>query len=453
MYLTPVLNNTTLITVSLFTEQGPIDVAQSSLNNSTGAFDIPITMPRNLPSDAYEFVVDFDFLTQAPVGGAYYTYVDSAVPPAPPTQISVLGGIITEVVLEAERPAYIVEMNDTVSFNAKITDIADSSNISGASVDYIWDYGNTNQTLGTATTDAEGNATFAFTPSSIAPGYYDLGIVVQDDLSAALAAGNSRRYGNSTVVNVTVQVTSSILIASVPSTVTAGVPFNVVGQVEDAENSSRSLISAVRLDVFWLENPEELLLSNFATTNNGSFNMTVPTDSAGNGTTRGPHTLVISVVNESSPFYLTDSAQSPIQVMGVSRLENLQPLNAIVINRGNSINMSAQLVEASDMFTPLSNYEVGLEFHETWLSPQITDGEGFANFTFSVPYDHPLGLIVVQMMYNGSTDLLPTTANLTSITVRSLTFLVVDSITANPVAGTAFNISGQIVSDLSLIHI
>ena len=447
VYLTPVLNNTTLITVSLFTEQGPIDVAQSSLNNSTGAFDIPITMPTNLPSDAYEFVVDFDFLSQAPVGGAYYTFVDSAVPPAPPTQISVLGGIITEVVLEAERSAYIVEMNDTVSFNAKITDIADSSNISGVSVDYIWDYGNTNLTLGTGITDDEGNATFAFTPSSIAPGYYDLGIVVQDDLSAALAAGNSRRYGNSTVVNVTVQVTSSILISSVPSTVTAGVPFNVVGQVEDSENTSRPLISAVRLNVFWLENPDELLLSNFATTNNGSFNMTVPTDSAGNGTTRGPHTLVISVVNESSPFYLTASAQTPIQVMGVSRLENLQPLNAIVINRGNSINMSAQLVEASDMFTPLSNYEVGLQFHETWLSPQLTNGEGFANFTFSVPYDHPLGLIVVQMMYNGSTDLLPTTANLTSITVRSLTFLVVDSITANPVAGTAFNISGQIVSD------
>jgi len=75
----------------------------------------------------------------------------------------------------------------------------------------------------------------------------------------------------------------------VPTTVTAGVPFTVVGQVEDADNSS-PLISAVRLDVFWLENPEELLLSNFATTSNGSFNMTVPTDSAGNGTTRGPHT-------------------------------------------------------------------------------------------------------------------------------------------------------------------
>ena len=46
--------------------------------------------------------------------------------------------------VEAERSAYIVEMNDTMSFNAKITDVADNSNISGAGVDYIWDYGNTN---------------------------------------------------------------------------------------------------------------------------------------------------------------------------------------------------------------------------------------------------------------------------------------------------------------------
>ena len=218
----------------------------------------------------------------------------------------------------------------------------------------------TNQSLGIAASNTEGNATFDFTPSGISPGFYDLAIVVQDDLTDALAAGNSRRYGNATIVNVTVQVVSDINIVSVPSTVTAGVPFNVVGQVEDGENASRTLISAVRLNVFWLENPEELLLSNFATTNNGSFNMTVPTDSAGNGTTRGPHTLVITVVNDSSPFYLTATSQSPIQVMGVSRLENLQPLNAVVINRGNDINMSAQLVEASDMFTPLPNYEVCL---------------------------------------------------------------------------------------------
>jgi hypothetical protein len=99
------------------------------------------------------------------------------------------------------------------------------------------------------------------------------------------------------------------------------------------------------------------------------------------------------------------------------------------------------------MFTPLSSYEVGLQFHESWLSPATTDAEGFANFSYTVPYDHPLGLIVVQFVYNGSSDLLATSANLTSITVRSLTFMVVDNITANPVAGTSFNVSGQLVSD------
>ncbi len=447
VYLTPVVNNDTLISVSMVSDQGPIDLAQSSLNNSTGAFNITFNMPTFLPSGVYEIALDFDFLTLAPAGGAYYAYVDSAQPPAPPTLISIDAGIVTEVVVESEQGAYIVEMNDTVDFTAKITDIADGSNISSASVDFIWDYGKANVSLSTVSSDADGNATYAFTPSGIAPGFYDLGIVVQDDLTAALTAGSTRRYGNSTIVNVTVQVTSNINIASVPTTVTAGVPFNVVGQVQDAENLSRPLISAVRLDVFWLENPEELLLSNYATTVNGSFNMTVPTDTANNGTTRGPHTLVISVVNESSPFYLTASAQSPIQVMGVSRLENLVPLNAVVINRGNSVNMSAKLVEASDMFAPLGNYEVGLRFHETWLTPQNTDAEGFANFTHTIPYDHPLGLIVVQMVFNGSSDLLSTSANLTSITVRSLTFIVVDAITANPVAGTSFNVSGQILSD------
>ncbi len=447
VHLTPVVGNDTLISVSLVTPEGPLDIAMASLNNTTGAFDIPVRMPTTLASGVYEFVLDFDFLTLAPPGGAYYAYVDPSQPPSPPTQISIDAGIITEVVVDAERPAYIVEMNDTVDFTAKITDVADGSNVSSASVEFVWDYGNTNVTLATVSSDAEGNATHSFTPSGIAPGFYDVAIMVQDDLTAALTAGNTRRYGNSTIINVTVQVTSNINIFSVPTTVTAGVPFNVVGQVQDAENASRPLISAVRLDVFWLENPEELLLSNYATTLNGSFNMTVPTDTANNGTTRGPHTLVISVVNDSSPFYLTASAQSPIQVMGVSRLENLVPLNAVLINRGNSVNMSARLVEASDMFAPLSNYEVALNFHETWLAPQTTDPEGFANFTYNVPYDHPLGLIVVQMVFNGSSDLLSTSANLTSITVRSLTFLVVDNITANPVAGTSFNVSGQIVSD------
>ena len=146
-----------------------------------------------------------------------------------------------------ERPAAIVEMNDTVDFTAKITDVADGSNITGASVDYIWDYGKSNASLGTVSSDAEGNATFSFTPSGIAPGYYDVNIVVQDDLSAALSAGNTQ-VRQRDIVNVTVQVTSNIQFISVPSTVTAGVPFNVVGQVNDAEKylSSAHLGSATQ---------------------------------------------------------------------------------------------------------------------------------------------------------------------------------------------------------------
>ncbi len=446
-YNTPVLNNNTQIRVTINLEDGPVDIAQSSLNNSTGAFNIPITMPTTIGSGVYDFVVEFDFESQAPLGGAYYSYLDTSLPPSPPTLVSVLGGIESEVVVTAERPNYIIEMNNTVDLIAKITDLADGSNVSGASVEYIWDYGVSNTSLGTVSSDADGNATFSFTPSSIAPGYYDLMVIIQDDISSSLTAGNTRYLGNSTLLNITIQVTSDIQFNNVPTTITAGTPFNVVGQVLDAENSSRPLISAVRLNVFWLEYPDELLLNGFSTTNNGSFNMSVPTDTANNGTQRGPHTLVISVVNESSPFYLTATAQTPIQVMGVSRLENLVPLNAVVINRGNTVNMSAKLVEASDLFAPLAGYDVGLEFHETWLTSATTDGEGFANFSYTVPYDHPLGLIVVQMVYNGSSDLLSTSANLTSITVRSLTFMVVDSITDNPVAGDEFNISGRVTSD------
>ena len=447
VYNTPVLDNNTQIRVSINLEEGPVDIAQSSLNNSTGAFNIPITMPTYMPSGAYDFVLEFDFETQAPIGGAYYSYLDTSTPPNPPALISVLGGIESEVVVTAERPNYIVEMNNTIDFVAKITDVADGSNITGASVEYIWDYGNTNTSLGTVSSDTDGNATLQFTPSGIAPGYYDLLVIVQDDVSSSLSAGNTRHLGNSTLLNVTIQVTSDIQFNNIPTTITAGMPFTVIGQVLDAENSSRPLISPVRLNVFWLDDPDELLLSGFATTNNGSFNMSVPTDTANNGTKRGPHTLVISVVNESSPFYLTASAQTPIQVMGVSRLENLVPLNPIVINRGNTVNMSAKLVEASNMFTPLAGYDVGLEFHETWLSSQTTDGEGYANFSYIIPYDHPLGLIIVKMVYNGSSDLLSTSANLTSITVRSLTFMVVDSIVENPVAGDEFNVSGQVYSD------
>ena len=447
VYLNRVIGNDTLILVTMLTTQGPIDVAQARLNNSTGEFNISITMPTNLPSDAYEFNLEFDFISLAPFGGPYYRYVDTAVPPSPPSSISQLGGIITEFNVEAQNPSYIVEMNNSVDFTARITDVADGSNISGASVEFIWDYGNSNQSLGSVNSDANGNATTSFSPNSIAPGYYDVLIVVQDDLTAPLAAGNSRRYGNSTIINVTVQVDSTIVVTSMPSVITAGAAFNVQGRVLDAENNSRPLLTSVEMDAFWLDNPDELLMVARRTNFNGTFNFSIPTDTSNNGTTRGPRTLVLTVVEGSSPFYLTASFQQGVQVMGVSIFENIVPLNPVVVNRGDSVNISGRLVESSDMFMPLGNYDVLVKFHDTWLPVTQTDSEGYANFTFDVPYTQPLGLTVVQIMFNGSVDLLSTNTNITSITIRSLTNFTLDAITANPVAGTSFNISGRVQSD------
>ncbi|MCH2644764.1 MAG: DUF4129 domain-containing protein, partial [Candidatus Poseidoniaceae archaeon] len=198
---------------------------------------------------------------------------------------------------------------------------------------------------------------------------------------------------------------------------------------------------------YWQSNPEELLRSGLPTLSNGSFNLTVPTDTSNNGTVRGPRTLVVEVLEDSSPYYLPSNVSSAIFVFGVTQLEGLQPGNPVLVNRGEAVNLSATLVEASFNFRALGNLSVTTKFHETWLPSVTTDGSGIANTSFSIPSSHPLGLIIVSYYYNGSSDLLPSQANLSSVTVRSLTFMVVDPITDNPVAGSSFNVSGRVVSD------
>mgnify|MGYP003310513746 FL=1 len=201
------------------------------------------------------------------------------------------------------------------------------------------------------------------------------------------------------------------------------------------------------MSAFWLNNPEETLVSSYQTTSNGTFNISVPTDTSGNGTERGNKILVLTVIEGSSPFYLTATAQTGMLVMGVSQFDNIQPLNPVTVNRGSTINITSRLLESSDLFAPLVGYDVDIQFHERWLNGTQTDGDGYANFSYTIPYSHPLGLIVVSLVFNGSSDLLLTQVNLSTITIRSLTFLVVDPIAANPVAGTSFNVSGKVISD------
>mgnify|MGYP007000292199 len=73
-------------------------------------------------------------------------------------------------------------------------------------------------------------------------------------------------------------------------------------------------------------------------------------------------------------------------VFGVTQFDSIQPLNAVVINRGDSVNMTAQLVESSNLFQPLSGFDVTYQFGGTPIGTVLTDGRGFANITHNIPF-------------------------------------------------------------------
>ena len=446
---TSVLDNDTIIIAQIVSPDGGIyDLANGLLNNTTGAYNITITAPTFLPSGVYDVEVITDFDSLAKPGGPYYQWVDNAVPPALPQIPSTTWGIESEVVLQTPPGADVVAvMNSSVDFTVRVGDVADNSNVSGAAVNFIIDYGGANLSIGSAASGADGNATLSWTVAGVEPGQYVLRMEVLDDVTSPKVASATRHYGNFTDINVTVQVPSNIRVDSIPSTVTAGVNFQVIGQVEDGDNPTRNLTTAVALEMFWLDNPDEKLINGVYTTINGSFNLSVPTDVMSNGTQRGPREFIISVVEDSSPFYLTDSSNHSILVQGVTVFENVQPLNPIIRPRGQDVNITAQLVESSNMWQPLGGLTVDVLFDETWLPSNITDAQGRTDFVHTIPFDQPLGLITISIMYNGTSDLLPTQRNLSTVTILSTTIMVVDPITANPVAGESFVITGSIQSD------
>ena len=445
---TSVTNNDSIIRAQLLTPEGPIDLADGLLNNSTGAYNVTITAPTNLPSSVYDIEIFADFDSLASEGGAYFVWIDSATPPAPPQTPSTTWGIESDVVVNSGPLVNLIAtINTTVEIQARITDVADGSNLSGSVVNYILDYGGANISIGSSTSDNEGNATLSWLITGVDPGQYTLRMEVLDDITAVKSTGATRHYGNFSDINLTVQVSSNIRVDSIPSTITAGVNFQVIGQVEDGDNSSRNLTTAVAMEIFWLDNPDEKLINGVFTSINGSFNFSVPTDVLNNGTLRGPRNLIISVVEGSSPFYLTDSSNHSILVQGVTLFENVQPLNPMIVNRGTNVNISLQLVESSNLFQPLSNYTIDVLFDETWLISNITDNQGRSEFVHAIPFDQPLGLITIGLYYNGSFDLLPSQRNVSTVTIRSITVMVVDPIVANPVAGESFSITGNVSSD------
>ncbi|HJL59986.1 MAG TPA: hypothetical protein QF621_06515, partial [Candidatus Thalassarchaeaceae archaeon] len=158
-----VIGNDSIITVMLLTLNGPVDLGAVLINNSTGTFNMTITAPTHVPSGVYDVEIWSDFDSLAPLGGAYWQWVDSAVPPAMPQLPSTTWGIESEVILRADESLggidKVVVMNTSVDLKTHVRDIADNSNLSGVVVDYILDWGGANLTIGQATTDVEGNAT------------------------------------------------------------------------------------------------------------------------------------------------------------------------------------------------------------------------------------------------------------------------------------------------------
>ena len=189
------------------------------------------------------------------------------------------------------------------------------------------------------------------------------------------------------------------------------------------------------LEVFFLADSSETLVNSVTTTSNGSFTISVPTDPLADGVTSGIKTVIVSVINGSTPFYLTGTGNASILVRGVTQFVDKTPIINTVADRGSSINFGARLVESSDNDRQLGDLTVAAKFHDTWLPEIQTNGAGLANFSFDVPHSHPLGLVAVTLFFNGSSTLHSIISMITTITVRSPTNLTIDPIVANPAAG------------------
>ena len=451
---TPVTGNNSSVTVLL---QVPSDLpatpdgfpagpdsytlAVGWIDPSSGTYNLTFGTPSGITSGVYQVLVRLDFNSNAPQGGSYYKTND-------PT--STQTGVQSEFVLETEPTAVILVAGEQLVLSTAVTDVEDPSEfIGGVSLDLYFDWGGPQQQiLQSTTTGPSGVADFnPIIPSSVAPGFYDVRIHAPDDLVDNLSASNAGRWlGNESITNLTVQVGSLVDIVSIPTQVTALQYFTIEGTVLDSVDSNRSVDGPVGINVFFLDEPEELLIENHTTNSNGSFNVSVPTDTLGNGVIRGDRTVVVSVVNGSTPFYLTGTGDASILVMGVPWFQDSTPFINTIVDRGETATMTARLVEFSNNDAPLSGFTVLARFHDTWLDSQVTAADGSVSFDFQIPHDHPLGLVNVTFFFNGSSDLHPTIDILNTITVRSTASMTIDPISENPMAGDFFNITGNLVS-------
>ena len=175
---------------------------------------------------------------------------------------------------------------------------------------------------------------------------------------------------------------------------------------------------------------EEKMAALHTTAINGSFNLTVNSDPNNDGIVSGNNELIVSVINGSNPFYLTDTGNMTILVMGVTDFENEYPLSGIVVNRGETVDFGGRLVETTDFNCSTCNgapriinfTSVGAQFDETWLTENTTDVNGEVGFSYTIPNDQPLGPITITLHYNGTWHMLPDHHQINTVTVRSISW-------------------------------
>jgi len=416
-------------------------LATGWVNTTTGGYNLSFEMPSGVASGVYTLRIKLDFTVNPPSGGHYFAISDG-------TEIPV--GIQSEFVVTTEPSAVILVSGEDLVVNATVTDVEDGGKaISDVELDLYFDWGGPlQQILESATTDSDGVAAFSPTiPSSVAPGFYEVRIHAPDDLSDNLSVENAGRWlGNHSTVNLTVQVPSFVEISSIPTEVTALQYFTIAGTVLDSIDSNRTVQGPVGLEVFFLDQPDEKLIANQTTDSNGSFNFSVPTDTLGDGVTRGIRTVVVSVLNGTTPFYLTGTGDASILVRGIPQFVGTTPFLITVVNRGDTATITSRLVEFSDNDEALSGFSVSAKFHDTWMEQEITSGDGSIAFEFDIPHDHPLGVANVTLFFNGSEDLHATIRTISTITVRSSAIMAIDPIIENPLAGEFFNVTGSLVS-------
>ena len=451
---TPVIGNNSSVTVQMLipSDLPPLPDGSPSpeivirlggtfIDTSNGEYNVSFFMPGYVASGVYELRVFLDYTINPPSGGEYYKVSD-------PDSIS--AGIQTEMIVENSPSALIVVAGQNMVINATITDIADGSPISDISADLIFDSGGAlEQLLETDLTLSDGIVRFSpIIPANTPPGYYNVLVSAPDDISDNLTTENAGRWlGNESVSNLTVQVSSLINLDPLLPEVTAGSIFTVSGQVIDAVDANRTVDGPLAVEVFFLNDSSEKLVTSYVTSDNGSFNITVPTDPLGDGISSGIKTVVVSVIDGSSPFYLTGTGNDTILVRGVTTFRDKTPLLNTVVDRGTNVTLGARLVESSNADLPLDGLGVTTEFHDTWLPEVSSNSQGLVNFTFFIPNNHPLGQVDVLMYFNGSNTLYNTLTLISTITVRSPTVITLDNITDNPAAGEIFNVSGTLTSN------